>query len=129
VEVASDVNVNISHDIIDNIEHDFRHELNIELVIHMDPIDTKDQMTLELKDKVKVILETIDPNISFHDFRVVKGITHINLIFDVVIPPKFEMSPDEVDKLITKKIKAYDKRFNAIITVDQSYGLNLSREN
>jgi divalent metal cation (Fe/Co/Zn/Cd) transporter len=95
----------------------------------MDPIDTKDEMTLELRDKVKVILESIDENISFHDFRVVKGITHINLIFDVVIPPKFEMSPDEVDKTITKKIKAYDKRFNAIITVDQSYGLNLSREN
>ncbi len=120
-EVPSDVDVVVSHDIIDNIERDFREELNIDLTIHMDPVDNKNPMTKELKDKVNNIVKNIDPILSIHDFRVVYGDTHTNLLFDVSMPINFSCSPKELRELISLEIKKLDGNYFAVIQIDQLY--------
>ena len=120
-EVPSDVDVVISHDIIDNIERDFREELNIDLTIHMDPVDNKNPMTKELKEKVINIVKSIDPILSIHDFRVVYGDTHTNLLFDVSMPINFSCSPKELRELISLEIKKLDGNYFAVIQIDQLY--------
>ena len=120
-EVPSDVDVVVSHDIIDNIERDFREELNIDLTIHMDPVDNKNPMTNELKEKVNNIVKSIDPILSIHDFRVVYGDTHTNLLFDVSMPINFSCSPKELRELISLEIKKLDGNYFAVIQIDQLY--------
>lgn len=126
VEVDSHANINTSHDMIDNIEYDFRKDLNIELVIHMDPIDVSDPETIALREKVEEILALIDPSLTYHDFRIVKGLTHTNLIFDVVIPPLYDKTPKEVEDIIHQKISEYNSKLNTVITVDQNYVYSIS---
>ena len=71
---------------IDNIEKEIKEEMGIETVVHMDPIRTDDELTNALREMLRKVLKQIDPVLSFHDFRVVPGTTHTNLIFDVVVP-------------------------------------------
>jgi len=85
-----------SHDMIDNIEREASGEFGVELVIHMDPIVTDDEATNEARGKVKDIIENIDMCLSMHDFRMVPGSTHTNLIFDVAVPYNFELSQKEL---------------------------------
>ena len=85
-EVPADGNIITLHDTIDTIEHELRRKLNCNAVIHMDPVSTNDPETLSLKAEVKAYLDQIDPKLSMHDFRIVKGLTHTNLIFDIVVP-------------------------------------------
>ena len=121
VEVPAKQDILISHDIIDNIEHDFINYLNIHLVIHLDPVVTDDEQTNHLKLLVEKILSEVSGDISMHDFRVVIGATHTNLIFDVCIPPSYKMSSKELCQIITRKIKAIDSSYYTVITVDRSY--------
>ena len=97
-----------SHDMIDNIEREVSGEFGIELVIHMDPIVTDDEATNEARGKVKDIVENIDTSLSMHDFRMVPGSTHTNLIFDVAVPYNFELSQKEllakIQSGVTEKI-------------------------
>ena len=118
-EVDSKVDVLVSHDIIDNIERDFLNELSLNLVIHLDPIDVSSPEIIELKEKTASILKEIDESLKFHDFRVVNGVTHTNILFDVVVPIKFEMTNEELKELIDKKFKEIDKNYFTVITVDQ----------
>lgn len=120
VEVDGQANVFDSHDMIDNIEQEFRDE-KINLVIHMDPIDTQDEIALKLKDVIKNILNDIDSELQFHDFRVVTGPTHTNLIFDVVLPMKYKLEEHEVYDSILEKVKAYDKKLNIVVTFDRDF--------
>jgi len=118
VEVDSTVDINLSHDIIDNIEHDFmKTELN--LVIHMDPIDVKNPYVHELREKVTDIIKGIDPLLTFHDFRIVKGPTHTNIIFDLVVPLKYDLTPEEIKTAISAKVKELDSSLNLVITFDR----------
>ena len=118
-EVDANVDITISHDIIDNIEHDFMDKLNINLVIHMDPVDLRCEETRQLKAMTNDILGDISVDLRFHDFRIVKGPTHTNVIFDVVVPIGFRMKNDELKSLIDSKFKDIDKKYNTVITVDQ----------
>lgn len=120
-EVDSDVDVLISHDIIDNIEHYFLKKYHANLVIHMDPIETKCELTLEAKEMIHDILKEIDPVLDFHDFRVVRGKTHDNLIFDVVVPIKYKMPTEELKIEITNRVKKVNKKMNVVITFDEVY--------
>ncbi len=120
VEVDSSININVSHDIVDNIEMDFLKDEHINLVIHMDPIDTKCETTMALKSKVQEILHDIDPVIMFHDFRIVIGTTHTNVLFDVVVPIRYEYTDEEIKTLISTKVKEYDNSLNVVITVDHN---------
>lgn len=118
-EVDANVDIRISHDIIDNIEHDFMNKYNLNLVIHMDPVDLKCEETRKLKMIATDILGVISTDLRFHDFRIVKGPTHTNIIFDVVVPIGFKMTNDELKKEIDLKFKEIDNAYNTVITVDQ----------
>lgn len=120
-EVPAEQDIMVSHDIIDNIERDFLKGNGIHLVIHLDPIITNDEKTDELKAQVKNIFTQISPDISMHDFRVVRGKSHSNLIFDLVAPFDFELSDDELIELISDKIHDINLNYHAVITVDHDY--------
>lgn len=123
-EVSSKEDIFEIHDTIDNIERDFRQELNIDLVIHMDPIDVNDPKTKELKDKVLEIITDYDPVLTIHDFRIVPGPTHTNVLFDINMPITFKVTPKELRKIVTDKIKEYDNTLNPVIQIDQVYNRN-----
>ena len=124
VEVDRDVDVMISHDMIDNIEMDFKKNDNINLIIHMDPVDIHDEETQRLKQLVEKLLKQYDERLSFHDFRIVKGVTHTNIVFDIVMPIKYEMTPNELRNDVIKLIKAEDSFLNPVITIDHFYDQN-----
>lgn len=126
VEVDSRDPILESHDMIDNIERDFKENNNILLTIHMDPIETRDELTIELREIVLDVILSIDKNIKFHDFRIVKGITHNNVLFDIVVPQRFKLNDEEISKLIIGSVKEKCekvtlKRTNVILTIDKDY--------
>lgn len=121
VEVPVDDDITKSHDMIDNIERDFAKEMNINLVIHLDPVVTDDEETNRLKDAVRAIIKEIDESLTMHDFRMVKGETHSNLIFDVVEPSSCDMDEKELAERISSKIKEMDDTLFAVITIDKNY--------
>ena len=123
-EVDSSVNVMLSHDMIDNIERDFKRDLNIDLVIHMDPIDIKDENTNFYKHVVQEIISNYDESFSMHDFRIVSGPTHTNILFDLVIPVKYKLKPSQVKTEIKELISQYDSKLIAVIQIDQLYDRN-----
>ena len=127
-EVPASTNVMISHDTIDNIEFDVLEQMNIHLVIHLDPVETDNPKIDELKAVVKTMLEAKDPDITMHDFRVVFGDTHTNLIFDVELPFEYEVDDDEFCSELTKDIRKVDPSYNTVITVDRNY-MNSRRKN
>lgn len=121
-EVDADQDIMVSHDVIDNIERDFLQDMDIHLVIHLDPVQIHDARTRELYHRVKALLGQHFPRYSMHDFRVVWGNTHSNLIFDVVVPYGEKESDREIVRLIQEMIKeALGKEFFAVITIDHSY--------
>lgn len=95
VEVPAEESVMKSHDLIDNIEEDVYAELGIQLVIHLDPVTTGDARIEAMKKSLGEILKSLSPSLHFHDFRAVFGITHDNIIFDVVLPMEFKMTDNE----------------------------------
>jgi cation diffusion facilitator family transporter len=123
-EVPNDVSIEISHEIIDQIERETLEKYGIFLVIHMDPIETKDVRVKEFKSMVSDIIEELDSKISFHDFRMVEGENQINLIFDLVFPRDYgsEMKEDLKDKII-KKVTQKDERCCLNITVESGFGM------
>lgn len=129
IEMDAKINVLVCHDIMDTIERDFKNNHNIHLVVHLDPTVLDCEETNELKELVKDILYDIDPIITFHDFRVVVGETAKNVLFDVVVPPKYKYSDDELTVMIKDRIKtAGNGNLYAVILVDKSYG-QLKSEN
>lgn len=121
VEVPSTGNIMVLHDMIDIIEHRLRRELNCSAVIHMDPVCLDDEVTNELKQRVAEIIAGMEGEISFHDFRIVHGPTHTNMIFDVVVPFDYTMSDSEVVAYIQNKIFQIDQNYFVVIDVDKAY--------
>ncbi|MGI6732228.1 MAG: cation diffusion facilitator family transporter [Anaerovoracaceae bacterium] len=113
-----------SHDIIDNIERDISEELNIHLVVHMDPLDTKDPLTQQLNEQIENILSTMDGVIGMHDLRVVAGYSHHNVIFDVVIPPGSTIQKKDIIKKIREELTLPENEFYFVVTLDKSYDHN-----
>lgn len=120
-EVPADGDILVLHDMIDNVEHRLKEELHCAAVIHMDPVCTKDEQTLELKQVVTGIVKEVDPILSIHDFRVVKGPTHTNLIFDMVVPFDFPISDVDLADQIQNKIWKYNPVYFAVIEIDKAY--------
>ena len=89
-EVANDVDIEVSHEIIDRIEREATKELGVFLVIHMDPIEMKDERVLYAKRKLEEAVRAIDPQVSIHDFRMVDGDEQVNLIFDMLVPFQYD---------------------------------------
>lgn len=120
-EVPSDSDIMQSHDTIDLIEREIRHDFGIELVIHMDPIVVNDEHIDLLQAMVLDIVLDIDENFAIHDFRVVDGPTHTNLIFDLVVPYNYQIKSSTIIELIRNALSEVNSRMFAVITVDQSY--------
>ncbi len=120
-EIPADGSMLNAHDTIDNIEQEVKKRFGIELVIHMDPVETNNEKVNSLKATTVQIVRSISEELSIHDFRVVDGPTHTNLLFDVVVPHGFEMNADKLKKLINEKINENDRRYRCVITVDSCY--------
>ena len=121
VEVPCDCDVLKIHDKIDIIEREIYSKFNCNAVIHMDPIETNNEYINSTSSKINEIINSIDENLSMHDFRMVTGETHTNVIFDVVVPFNFKMSSTELINLIQQKIFEVDSSFYAVITIDKNY--------
>ncbi len=120
-EVSGNADIMETHDAIDNIERQLKHELNCEAVIHMDPILENDELTNQLKEIVAELLSTIGEGVSIHDFRVVSGPTHTNLIFDVVIPYNLKLDNKAVTEKVNSLISTIDGNYYPVFNIDNSY--------
>ena len=121
VEVDSSVDVLVSHDLIDNIENEVGKKHNLMLTIHMDPIDTKSEETIKLKEQTNKILNNLDSSLTFHDFRIVKGETHTNVLFDVVMSFESKLSEDDVINYLKEEFNKINKKYNLVIKIDRDY--------
>lgn len=126
-EVPANVDILVSHDIIDNIEREVGAEMGINLVIHMDPVVTDNEEINRLKAEIDQIVKGIDTDLSMHDFRAVFGPTHTNLVFDVVVPPAFELTDNQIIQNISEKAKKLGNYF-CVITIDHNYAYIPSSE-
>lgn len=120
-EVPSDGNILEIHDTIDNIEKDILLEMGCMVTIHMDPINVSDEETNKAKEMVKEILKDIDENIGFHDFRIVSGPTHTNLIFDILVPHKYKYTDEEIVHMISREIHEQNQEYFSVINVDKDF--------
>ena len=129
IEMDAKIDVLVCHDIMDKIERDFLKQLNIHLVVHLDPTVLDCEETNELKEVVREILYDIDPIITFHDFRVVVGDKAKNVLFDIVVPPSYKYTDKELKDIIKNRVNEAGKgNLYAVIVVDRSYGV-LKSEN
>jgi len=121
VEMSAAENIMHCHDIIDNIERAVLEEDGIHLVIHLDPISSDDTETGRHREVAAALVRGIDRRLSIHDFRMVKGDDHTNLIFDVVVPPEFSLTPEELKKAICDRLHDENPSWYGVVTVDYSY--------
>lgn len=121
-EVSAKEDILKSHDVIDNIEREVLAGMGVHLVIHLDPVVTDDPAINELREFVRGKLRAIDPALSMHDFRVVFGETHTNLIFDVVVPVGFRQSDHQLGEQIQRAVGELDPGYYyTVVTFDRSY--------
>ena len=119
-EVPADGNLILLHDAVDNLEKLLRKECGCEAVIHMDPVEMNNVETNRLRTETRAILEQIDERLTLHDFRVVAGPTHTNLVFDVVVPFGFSMTDEAVRSAISERIHTLEGNCYAVIDIDKS---------
>lgn len=120
-EVPADSNIVEIHDTIDNIERKLSTTLNCHTVIHMDPVVVGDEATDRMKRLTELIVKSIDESFGIHDFRMVRGNTHTNLVFDVVAPYEVNMTEAEIVEAITNKVESLPGNHYAVIEVDRPY--------
>lgn len=122
VEVPHDADIVACHEKIDLCEKIVSEKLGVNLVIHMDPIDTNDETVTAAKQTMVDVIKSIDENLTLHDFRMTPaGDTRTNLIFDVVIPADFKMSETQLNDIICQKAKAANKTYVCVITFDRDF--------
>ena len=121
-EVPNDVEIEASHEIIDRIERDAFRMLGVFLVIHMDPVETKDVHVMQVHSQVEQIVKALDPAVSIHDFRMINGEEQVNLIFDMEIPYEYDAKrQDELKTTLIKLLQITDPRYECVITAERSY--------
>jgi cation diffusion facilitator family transporter len=119
-EVDGKADVFLIHDAIDNIEKELFEKIGVRCTVHMDPIVTDDEEILNMKLKAAAAVKEIDGDFTIHDFRLVTGVTHTNLIFDVVVPFECTTSEDEIIDSIDKKIKEnLGESYCTVLTIDK----------
>lgn len=121
VEVPGNRDIFELHDAIDTMENELRSALNCDAVIHMDPVATDDAAVNAAKELVKNAVKGIDDVLSIHDFRMVTGPTHTNLIFDVVVPFSYKYTDDEVSVLVKKAVNSIDDTWFAVTKIEKDY--------
>jgi len=120
-EVPGNGDLNLLHDVVDSIERELSEKFGCLATIHMDPLAYDDEKTLTLLNELRDIAASIDPKISVHDFRMVVGPTHTNLIFDVVVPYHFKLSDQEVADRFSEAVAARYKNYFCVLNVEKSY--------
>ena len=120
-EVPADGQVLELHDVIDNIESELARKLHCEAVIHMDPVVVGDPVVTALREQTAALVRTIDPRITIHDFRMVPGKTHTNLIFDAVIPFDEQLTRPQVAQRICRLVEDMDGHYRAVVKIENSY--------
>ncbi len=122
VEVPHNADIVACHEKIDLCEKLVIEKLGVNLVIHMDPIDTDDETITKARETMVGIIKKIDPKLTLHDFRMTPAAdTRTNLIFDVVVPPEFNLSENELDNIICQKAREADKTYVCVITFDRDF--------
>lgn len=121
VEVDAAVDVMVSHDMIDNIEHEVSQQLNITCTVHMDPIDLTDPNREPLKHLLMEKIASVDGLQNFHDLRLVPGPTHTNVVFDVTVTPGCKLSEDEIAEIFAATVKEYNESFCTVVEFDRAY--------
>ena len=121
VEVDYHVDVLISHDLMDTIENEIGKKYNVILTVHMDPIVTDSYQLDVLKEYTRNILKDYDTNLTLHDFRMVEGESHTNILFDVVLPIESKIKKDDLLKYLKTKFKEKDEKYCLVIKFDSNY--------
>lgn len=120
-EVPASANFLEIHDVIDHIELELRSRFGCDATIHADPIAIEDEETLRLFQQVCALAASIDPAVTIHDFRMVEGPTHTNLVFDVRVPYKFRVADAEVAQRIRDGVQSIDSRYFAVLRVERDF--------
>ena len=120
-EVPAHGDIMEMHDVIDNIEKELAEQLHCQAVIHMDPIVTDDASVGALRRQIAEVAKQVDPHMTIHDFRMVQGTTHTNLIFDAVLPFSSGKTPSQTAQAIRELVRAMDGNYYAVVTVEHSF--------
>lgn len=121
VEVDAKGDILLIHDAIDELEREIYDKLQIQMTIHMDPVETDNEVLNTYRTRMNALIKNINSKLSMHDFRMVAGPTHTNLIFDVVIPYDEKCDENEIRESIRKELSKEDSTFYAVITFDKSF--------
>lgn len=120
-EVPADGDLVELHDTIDLAEQALQKKFHCDAVIHMDPIATNDQEVLHMRGKMAQLVQVIDRRITIHDFRMVSGPTHTNLIFDAACPFDLKLTDGEVREKVEEIVALLEGDYRAVVTVDRIY--------
>jgi len=120
-EVPANGDIRQIHDVIDNVEKKLNAALGCESIIHMDPLETDDELTNHTRSKLAELVKVIDERCSIHDFRMVSGPTHTNVLFDLVVPHNFRLSDAEIRRDVNRLVASVDPNYIAVIEIDKSY--------
>jgi len=120
-EVSADGDMCALHDVIDTAERELTEKMGCLATIHMDPLEQNDALTTTTRERVATIVRLIDPAITIHDFRMVSGPTHTNVIFDAVVPHSVSLSDKEVTRRIIEGVRALDGNYFAVVNIDKSF--------
>ena len=118
-EVDAKNDILVSHDLIDNIERDFSRDLGIHMVIHLDPVIVGDARTDALHCKVQSLVTALYPPVTIHDFRVIWGVTHSNIVFDAAVPFAVKDSDAVITKKLEAEIQKLDPDYRTVVTIDR----------
>lgn len=110
-----------AHDIVDSLEKELKEKYHYDVTIHLDPITTGDEETEHCKALISKTLHAFDPSLSFHDFRLVKGVSHTNVIFDVLIPYESKSKEDEIKQVVLDCLKGHTPPYDVVINFDRPY--------
>lgn len=119
-EVDAKNDILVSHDLIDNIERDFSRDLGIHMVIHLDPVIVGDARTDALHCKVQSLITALYPTVTIHDFRVIWGVTHSNIVFDAAVPFAVKDSDAVITQKLEAEIQKLDPNYRTVVTIDRS---------
>ena len=121
VEIDSKMDMLKAHDLIDNIERDFKNEFGIDLTIHMDPVVVGNENVDKLHKQVIDSLNKLDEDLHIHDFRIVEVITHTNILFDCVVPYEKDYNLDTIISHLNKTIIPENCTYYYVIEIDRPY--------
>lgn len=119
-EVDAKNDILVSHDLVDNIERDFSRDLGIHMVIHLDPVIVGDARTDALHRKVQSLVTALYPTVTIHDFRVIWGVTHSNIVFDAAVPFAVKDSDAVITQKLEAEIQKLDPDYRTVVTIDRS---------